>query len=123
MSKKEPIRIALTLEGDVAKRFEAVKKKWGLEANTDVIRMLITQYYDQIPIERPTLEHVNLNDLGVLVKDHSLEPPQGRLIQIYFREGKARCEYDETENCRHTDFALELPEVREIFRKKGWKTK
>jgi len=62
MSKKEPIRIALTLEGEMAKRFETVKRKWGLEANTDVIRMLITQYCEQLPAERPLLEHMNLNE-------------------------------------------------------------
>jgi len=123
MSKEEPIRIALTLEGDMAKRFELVKKKWGIEANTDVIRMLITWYYDQLPPQRPTLEHLNLNEQGVLIKDHSLAPPAGRLIQIYFKQGKAWCEYDETDDCRHVDFALELPEVQEVFKKKGWKPK
>ena len=123
MSKKEPVRIALVLEGEMAKRFDAVKKKWGLEANTDVVRMLITQYYDQLPAQRPVLEHMNLNDNGVLIKDRSLEPPQGRLIQVFFREGKAWCEYDETDKCRHVDFALDLPEVRKILQEKGWKPK
>jgi len=123
MSKEEPIRIALNLEGDMAKRFQVVKKKWGLEANTDVIRMLITWYYDQLPVERPTLEHLNLNEQGILIKDRSLEPPQGRLIQVFFKDGKAWCEYDEADNCRHVDFALELPEVQEILKKKGWKPK
>jgi hypothetical protein len=120
MSKKEePIRIALNLEGDMAKRFQAVKKKWGLEANTDVIRMLITQYYDQLPREKPTLEHFNLNENGVQVLDRDLD----RLVQVYFKPDKVVCEVDGEERCRHVDFALDLPEVQEIIRKKGWKIK
>lgn len=111
------------MEGEMLKRFLAVKKKWGLEANTDVVRMLITQYYDQLPVQQPILEHTNLNEQGVMIKDRSLEPPQGRLIQVFFKEGKAWCEYDETDRCRHIDFALDLPEVQEILREKGWKPK
>jgi hypothetical protein len=45
---KSRARIGLTLEGEMLKRFQAVKHKWGIESNADVIRFLITQEYERI---------------------------------------------------------------------------
>jgi len=66
----------------------------------------------------PQLEHYNLNEKGVLILDRSLD----RIIQVYFKPDRVLCEYDETNDCRHVQFALELPEVQELLRKRGWKT-
>lgn len=48
----EVIRIGLTLQGEMARRFRTIKKHWGLEANTDVLRMLITREYEKITERR-----------------------------------------------------------------------
>ena len=48
----EVIRIGLTLEGEMARRFTELKKYWGLEANTDVLRMLITREYEKLKTGR-----------------------------------------------------------------------
>jgi hypothetical protein len=47
----ETIRIGLTLQGEMARRFATIKKHWGFETNTDVLRMLITREYEKI-VER-----------------------------------------------------------------------
>jgi len=53
MSQKKPrIRIGLTLEGEMAQRFLELKKKWGLESSSDVLRMLITKAYDDMKKEK-----------------------------------------------------------------------
>jgi hypothetical protein len=44
---EEKVEIRLTLEGDMAKRFLDLKKKYGLEANTDLLRLLITKAREQ----------------------------------------------------------------------------
>ncbi len=124
--EEEPIRIALVLEGEMAKRFEAVKKKWGLEANTDVIRMLITNYYDQMPRGRSGLEHTNIDSEGVWIKDWDLDTQKGRLVHVNLKSDpnnrvQAYCEFHETQSCNHIDFALDLPEVQKILKEKGWK--
>jgi hypothetical protein len=46
--ENKPIRLGLTLEGEMLKRFLTIKKKWGLESNADVVRFLITQEYEKI---------------------------------------------------------------------------
>jgi len=45
---KDIIRLGLTLEGEMLKRFLAIKRKWGLESNADVVRLLITREYEKI---------------------------------------------------------------------------
>lgn len=49
---QETIRIGLTLEGEMKKRFLTIKKQWGLENNTDVVRMLITREHEKIATGR-----------------------------------------------------------------------
>lgn len=71
----------------------------------------------------PPLEHFNLDENGIRILDHSLatsNSPKGRIIDVYFKPNKALCEYDNSTSCRHVKFALGLPKVQKIFKKKGW---
>jgi hypothetical protein len=71
------------------------------------------------------LEHFNLDENGVRILDRSLTnkySPNGRIIDVYFKEEKAWCEYNDSSDCKHVEFALSLPVVQEIVKKKGWKT-
>jgi len=48
MTEKGKIQIRLDLEGEIAEKFEAVKKDKGLENNTDVLRSLITDAFKKL---------------------------------------------------------------------------
>jgi len=116
----EEIRINLRLDGDMAKRFSEIKENLGLKNDTEIVRSLINWYYHAHETElRPKLEHWNLNENGVSITDRQLN----RIIQVWFKPDRIWCEYDESSDCKHVDFALDLPEVQEILRKKGWKPK
>jgi len=45
---EEQVQVRLALEGEMAVRFDRIKKRYGLENNTDVVRLLITMEYDRI---------------------------------------------------------------------------
>jgi len=49
-SKEETgtLQLKVVLEGDMLKRFLELKKKMGLENNSDIMRMLITQAYEEL---------------------------------------------------------------------------
>jgi hypothetical protein len=71
-----------------------------------------------------TLSHFNLDEHGVRILDRSIKAsnsPNGRIIDIYFKDGKAWCEHDDSFSCRHVEYALTLSYVQKIFKKKGWK--
>jgi hypothetical protein len=47
-SEAEVVQFRLVLEGEMARRFLTIKKHYGFENNTDTIRLLITQAYEEI---------------------------------------------------------------------------
>ena len=68
------------------------------------------------------LEHFNVDEEGVTILDRNLND-RGRMIHVNFKPEKIFCEECETEDCRHVDFALSLPEVQSLIYRKGWKIK
>jgi DNA-directed RNA polymerase subunit RPC12/RpoP len=74
--------------------------------------------------ELEEMQHFNLDQDGVRILDKSLatrQSPHGRIIDIYFKKGKAQCDYCDSDDCKHIRYALTLPIVIDILRKKGWK--
>jgi len=120
--REEELKIYLRLSEPLASRFIKIKEYLGLKNDTEVIRALINFYWREHKEEMaPRLEHFNLNENGVMILDRELKPPPGRIIQVYFRPEKVWCEYCSSDRCRHVEFALNIPKVQEILRKKGWK--
>jgi len=116
----DELRVYLRAEGTLARRFYQIKNRLGVKNDTEVLRMLINWYWMEHEDElQPRFKHFNLNQDGVVV----LDVENDRLIQIYFRPEGVYCESCESHDCPHIRFALSLPKVQEILRKKGWKTR
>lgn len=62
------------------------------------------------------MRHFNLSEDGVKILDETLN----WIVDVQFKRNKAWCLYDKSSNCRHIKFALGLPEVQKILKKKGW---
>jgi hypothetical protein len=78
---------------------------------------------NQIRDEFMNMRHFNLDENGVRVNDPTLATencPNGRIIDIFFKDKKAWCDYDDSTDCKHVQFALSLPVVQVILKKKGW---
>ena len=43
-----PIQLKALLEEDTAKKFLMIKKRYGLENNSDLVRLLITRTYEEM---------------------------------------------------------------------------
>jgi hypothetical protein len=72
------------------------------------------------------MKHFNLDENGVKVLDKALaseHSPRGRILDIFFKDKRAWCQYDDSLDCKHVEYALGLPVVQEILKKKGWKIK
>ena len=44
----DKLTFSMILEGDAAKRFKAIKKHYGLENNSEIIRILLFEKYKQL---------------------------------------------------------------------------
>jgi len=104
------------LKGEAAKKFKAIKKHMGLENDSEVVRSLITWYYQQLPPERPELEHFNVAEDHVTVMDHKRK----MYADVYFRGNKVFCQLCSDEDCEHVEYALNIPKLQKLLRKKGW---
>jgi hypothetical protein len=93
------------------------------EIAKEAIRQLLSHYKESLaPPALPSLEHFNISEHGVRVLDRTLGNgvSKGRIIDVYFKPDKILCEYCQTDNCRHVEFALSIPKVRKILIEKGW---
>lgn len=122
--KGEELRLYLREEGEIVERFQRIKKHLGLKNDTEVVRSLINWYWRGHQGElQPALEHFNISEHGVRILDRTLadKTSNGQILDVYFKPDNAWCGYCESARCQHVKFALNLPEVQEILRKKGWK--
>lgn len=100
----------------------------GYKSRSEFIKEAIRKRFDELqsiqPMPKlPPLEHFNVDQEGVRILDRTLatKTTSGRIIDVYFKPDSVYCDYCQSSNCRHTQFALELPAVQEILGKKGWK--
>jgi Arc/MetJ-type ribon-helix-helix transcriptional regulator len=102
----------------------------GYKSRAEFIKEAVRKRFDELqtqqPLSRlPPLEHFNIDELGVRILDRTLasKTSSGRIIDVYFKPDIVWCDYCQSSSCRHTKFALELPEVQDILDKKGWNIK
>jgi len=75
-------------------------------------------------VEKASMEHFNLDANGVKILDRSLatrNSPSGRIIDVTFKPESVQCNFCQSNDCAHVKFALSLPAVNELLKKKGWK--
>jgi Arc/MetJ-type ribon-helix-helix transcriptional regulator len=101
----------------------------GYKSRAEFIKEAIRKRCEELAAnalaEIPVLEHFNVSEQGVRILDRSLQSKssRGRIIDVYFKPDNAWCDYCESSNCNHVRFALNLKEVQETLKKKGWKIK
>ena len=123
MPKKVEGRTNVRLEfaGEDLDRFEALKKHYGIDANSALITMLLKREYDQVFVKKPRFEHVNVYNDHVKILDRELEK-SGRIVSVYFKRDRAPyCDYDQAKQCVHIDYAWEIPEAAMKLREAGFR--
>jgi hypothetical protein len=132
MTKEKPPQVRVVFEGDMRHRFENIKKFYGLEKNADMIRLLVTERFEELKkqglipetkkISLPHFKMLNHDDRGVKVWDNQWNNTRGFHADIQFTpEGKAYCSLCDAFKCEHIRFALDQEDVKELFKEKGWK--
>lgn len=118
------LEIRIALEEEMAMRFHTVKKRYGFENNTDVVRFLITKAYD-ITIKRtrlPTEPRIQyMNTIGDHIALRDLE--KDKVFNVYFRETEVWCELCESSSCVHVGFTYAIPKALKILQEKEMSSK
>ena len=117
------VKIPKELTDEMDKLIGALGFRSRGEIAKEAIRQLLNHYKESLALpELPKLEHFNISENGVRILDRSLANgvSKGRIIDVYFKPDNAWCEYCQSTDCRHVEFALNIPKVRKILIKKGW---
>ena len=122
--EKEPTEGSYTtikLPNDIVVEMDQLIGKHGFKSRAEIIkdalRELLTRYKNS---EMPRFEHFNINQSGARITDRKLH----MIADIYFKPEGIFCDLDKNDNCEHIDFALTVPKIQDIIRKKtkeGWK--
>jgi hypothetical protein len=102
----------------------------GYKSRAEFIKEAIRKRFEELKTAQPMpmlppLEHFNLSELGVRILDRTLasKTSRGRIADVYFKPNNVWCDNCQSSSCQHVKFALNLPEVQKILRKKGWTIK
>ena len=119
------IRIGVNLEGELAKKFLAVKKKLAINSNADVVRWLINWYYEKegLTIEESRFEYFNLDeDKGIIrVHDKQLRLYADiQIIELKTGEPALYCTVCQSTTCEHIKYAVTTPKVKKLFKQNKW---
>lgn len=109
----------MDFEGKDLDMFKALQTHYGISTGTDLISMLLKREYDFLQ-GKPRFEHINMYEDHVKILDRELEK-SGRIVSVYFRKDGPFCDYDQTRECIHVDYAWGVPEVAKVLRSKGLK--
>lgn len=124
----------VSLQRELVNRIEEYIKahpEMGYKSLADFVTDAVREKCEQLKILTPTpklppQEHFNISENGVRILDRTIinGVSNGRIIDVYFRPEGILCEYCKASNCRHISFALTVPKIKEIIKKKrieGWK--
>lgn len=127
-SRKKPSYVTIKIPKELTDKVDRLVGKEGFTSRGEVakvaLRKLLDNYKDIISV--PVLVHFNLDEDGVKIRDLSLttsNSPHGLIVDIAFKPKGIWCGYCETNDCRHIQFALSVPAIQKVIRKRirdGW---
>jgi Arc/MetJ-type ribon-helix-helix transcriptional regulator len=127
---KQPDHVTIKIPQELIEEMDKLKGVMGFRSRGEIakeaIRQLLSHYKETLDLPKlpplPRLEHFNISENGVRILDRSLGNgvSKGRIIDVYFRPENAWCEYCQSTDCEHVEFALSIPKVQKILIEKGW---
>ena len=106
------------IPNDLAIEIDKLIGTKGFKTRAEVTKEALRRFLLDYP-RHPTLEHFNLDEDGVRILDREL----GLIIDVAFKPKGIWCDYCQTNDCRHTKFALSVPAIQKVIRKRikdGW---
>ena len=118
MNNKEDDYTTVRIPKELANEIDDIIGTKGFRTRVEVTKEALRQFLLTYS-KKPLLEHFNLNEDGVRILDHGIN----LIVDVAFKPKGIQCDYCQTNDCRHIRFALSVPEIQGIIRKKikeGW---
>ncbi|MCS6770245.1 MAG: hypothetical protein NZ570_07420 [Candidatus Caldarchaeum sp.] len=115
---KIPLSLARALDSYLMEEEAELR---GFRSRADVVVSLLVGFLEEQGViktrARPRLEHVNVYETHVLVRDNLLEAT----AEVWLERSRIYCGYCHLEDCVHVCYALSLDVVRERLEAEGVK--
>jgi hypothetical protein len=88
----------------------------------EALRDLLIHYGISKPVSLPRFDRINGDSTGVSVYDREMK--DDKVIHISVKPNGIQCDFHQRNDCEHVKYALSLPDVQEMIRKRrkeGWK--
>lgn len=107
-------RTSVNIPPEVAKVVDAVYEKYGFKSRDEFIRDAVKRRLEEMNLWPPQrrITHFNVYQDHVTVIDSELK---NLWIDLYIRNRQLRCSYCERNNCIHTEFARDIPQVAKVL--------
>ena len=116
-----PVQLPKDLVDEVENLTKKIEvRKHGITSMSQFISRAVSEELKRMK-KADRLSHVNMYDDHVKILDNGLDSV-GRIVSVYFRkDSKTWCDYCESESCVHVQFSWEIPKVRDILLKHGFR--
>lgn len=101
------VRIPVELDNEII----ALIGTRGFRSKAEIVKEALRLFLDD---HKPRLEHFNLDETGVRILDRKLN----LIVDVFFTPKGIQCELDKSSNCDHVKFALSVPNIQKVIRKK-----
>ncbi len=107
-------RTSVNIPPEVAKVVDAVYEKYGFKSRDEFIRDAVKRRLEEMSLWPPQrrITHFNVYQDRVTVIDSELK---NLWIDLYIRDRQLRCSYCERNDCIHTEFAMDIPQVAKVL--------
>jgi len=101
------------------KEHKEMLRKQGITTFAGFVTMVLYEGFDEKNwlTESRQLTHFNVYEDHVTLFDKKLD----HLVDVYFRNGKVFCTFDEAEDCDHVRFVFTIPKVVDMLTERGWR--
>lgn len=125
---KKPEYTGISIKGELAEDAEEFIKdhpRLGFRTLTQFVEDATRRRLEDLRVQIRTLprfDRVNGDEEGVRIYDRELK--DDKVVHISIRPNGVRCDFHQSGSCEHVKYALTLPDVQEMIRrrrKEGWK--
>jgi Arc/MetJ-type ribon-helix-helix transcriptional regulator len=115
--------VTVKIPKELVDEMDKLKGKHGFRSRGEIAKEALRQFlakYESDLAEPSRFEQVNAGEHGVLLLDRLLK----KTVDVYIKPSGISCSVHKTDDCEHVKFALGIPEVVGIIKRKrreGWK--
>ncbi len=94
----------------------------GFTSRAEIAKHAIREFLEKIQVEKPQprFEQINADENGTKILDRKLH----EVVNVYIKPKGILCGLDQTNDCEHIKFAIKIPQIEALIKKKraeGWK--